>query len=577
MNLITLIRKFLNLYFLAFIIFLFSAIYITYPLIFNLSNGVTSYGDQLLHGYVFKWVIHALFTNPQNLFTGTFYYPYLNPIAYSDVFITSALISVPLLKVFNSPIALVNFTLISSIFMVGFFTFLLTFYLTKNFLASLISGLILIFSPAFLDKEVHIQILSIQWIPLSILMFLVFVKNFKARYLFFALLFFDLQMYNSFLPGYFLFLFYSVFLIFIFLFDKKKFKRIFNRKNLLLIIICLMFLIPLVKPYFDVYNEYSAARNIRDTIHFALQPEDLIYPNQQTRLQGLLVNISNLKKYPRYDEVKYGYIGLVFSVVSILLIYKYIKRFKRKDYIYNSFVITGISSLILSFGPLLHINRETIHFPFPIVLPYALFYYLIPGFKGFRNSERWEIMFIFCFAVAIGILLTKFIKPKKIVFLFLILGIVLEFNFPMKVYPLKEVKDFPKIYSWLNTTPNDSVYIQMPIYNWNVPNSVVELEREYYSTLAFRKTVNGYSGFSPAKWQENALYLFYNFPNQESIVKIKKMNVDYVIVNKLEYDNLYKQKALTITGEEVLSKLKKDENLLFLKQMDSDYIFKFKK
>lgn len=460
--------------------------------------------------------------------------------------------------------------------MVGFFTFLLSFYLTKNFLASLISGLILIFSPAFLDKEVHIQILSIQWIPLSILMFLVFIKTLRQRYLILSLLFFDLQIYNSFLPGYFLFLFYSVFVIFLFLANKKKFKKLFNKTNFLLVIICFLTLIPLIKPYFDVYNEYSAARNIRDTIHFALQPEDLIYPNQQTRLQNVLLNISNLKQYSRYDEVKYGYIGLVFSLLSVFLIYKFIRKFRIKEYLFNSLVFTGIFSLLLSFGPLLHINRETIHYPFPIVLPYALFYYLIPGFKGFRNSERWEIMFLFCFAVAIAILLTKFIKPKKITLLFLILGIVLEFNFPMKVYPLKETKDFPKVYTWLNTIPKDSVYIQMPIYNWNVPNSVMELEREYYSTVAFRKTVNGYSGFSPAKWQEDALYLFYNFPNTKSVEKIKQMQVNYLIVNKTEYDVLFKQKALKISGEGVISKLKNRNDLTFVKQIDNDFIFKFK-
>jgi len=186
-------------------------------------------------------------------------------------------------------------------------------------------------------------------------------------------------------------------------------------------------------------------------------------------------------------------------------------------------------------------------------------------------------MFLFCFAIAVAIFLSKFIKSKKIIFYLLILGIVLEFNFPMKVYPLKEVKDFPKVYSWLNSTPKDSVYIQMPIYNWNVPNSHLELQREYFSTVSFRKSINGYSGFSPAKWQEDALFLFHNFPSKESLEKIKKMNVDYLIVNKLEYDNLYKQKVINLNSEKILLSLKNNIQLTFIKQIENDFIFKFKK
>lgn len=575
------LKKLLCLYFVALLIFLLSAIYITYPLIFHLGNAAVDLGDSYFIAWVMNWNIHAFFTNPLSIFNAPIYYPYVNSLAFSESFITSSILAIIPLKLIGQPIFAVNFTLISSIFMVGFSTFILSFYITKNFLASVLSGLILVFSPAFLDKEVHIQILSIQWVPLSILCFLIFTKVFRTRYLFLSLLFFLLQLYNSFLPGYFLFSFYFIYLLFLGLYKRNVFKKIFTKNTLLLVILTFVLILPLAKPYYDVYKEYDGARNIRDSIHFALQPEDLIYPNQQTRLQPLLLQISNFKNYSRYDEVKYGYIGLIFSILSVITVIYFIKTIRKKDLMLKSFLTTGIFGLILSFGPALHFNRETIHWPFPIILPYAFFYYIIPGFKGFRNSERWEILFVFCLSIGIAIFLNQTLKLNKkriIIYLFLILAVIAEFNFPMQIFSIPQVKDFPKVYAWLNSTPKNSAYINMPIYNWNSPNSSAEFKREYYSTLNFRKSVNGYSGFSPAKWQRNAIYLFNNFPSKNSVFKIKSMNVNYLIVNKDEYDFLFSQnKYLFGNGNKVIQTLNSNLSIKLIKKFDNTYIYSFNK
>ena len=573
------LKKHLKILSISFIIFIISALYITYPLIFNLGNLITGYGDQYLHVYVMNWVIHSLFTNPLNIFDGSIYYPFLNPIAYSDIFITSSILGIIPLFLIGEPVAIVNFTLISSVFMVGFFTFLLSFYLTKNFWASAVSGLLLIFSPVFLDKKTHIQILSIQWIPLSILFFIIFTKNFKTRYLFLSLLFFLLQFYNSFLPAYFLIFFYVICLLFIWIKDRKSLKRIFTKNNLLIIVLLLLLIIPIIKPYLDVDKQYHAVRDIRDSIHFALQPEDLIYPNEHTILEPILLEISNLQKYSKTDEIKTGYLGLIFSILSVFTFFYCLKRFRKINILQKSFFITGLLGLVLSFGPALHFARQTIHSPFPIILPYALFYYIIPGFNGFRNSARWEILFIFCMAVLISLILPLVLKNFKkswIIYLVLILGIVVEYNFPMKFYKVLSINQFPKVYEWMNTTPNDSVFIIMPIYNWNSPNSSLELERQYFYTKSFRKTVNGYSGFSPIAWQENVLYLFNNFPNTESINKIRAMGVDFIVVNKQEYDSLYKNKYYLLgDGNYVISGLNKTPKLTIKEKFGDTFVYGF--
>jgi hypothetical protein len=169
-------------------------------------------------------------------------------------------------------------------------------------------------------------------------------------------------------------------------------------------------------------------------------------------------------------------------------------------------------------------------------------------------------------------------RKKILGYFFIIALIVLEFNFPQKFYPVLKRKDFPKVYSYLNTTPTDSVNITMPIYNWNSPNSNIELQREYYSTINFRKTINGYSGFSPARWQKDVIYLFNNFPSSSSVKKIKEMGADYIIVNKDEYDILFANKNFFFgNGDKVIATLNTDSTLELNAQYGNTYVYSFKK
>lgn len=167
--------------FVAFFIFFLLASYITFPLIFNMGSMATGLGDELVIAWIQNWVIHSFAVNPFAIFEANLYFPYHNTLAYSDLFLTSSIFSILPLKLIGEPIAVVNFTLISSLVLLGFSIYLLCFYLTKNFWPSLLSGILVIFSPAVLDKATHLQILAIQWVPLAILFFLIFIKTQKIK------------------------------------------------------------------------------------------------------------------------------------------------------------------------------------------------------------------------------------------------------------------------------------------------------------------------------------------------------------------------------------------------------------
>lgn len=568
-----------------FFFFLLSCL-ITYPLIFNLTNLSIGLGDELVISWIMQWVVHAIFSgNFSSFFQANTYYPFANSLAFSDLHLVTSFIGYLPYRVFSEPIVIFNSSLIISLGMFGWSIYLLSFYLTKNYGTSLLAGVLVIFSPAVLDKMTHIQILAIQWVPFAMLFFLKFVETTKRRYLFFSLCFFLLQTYNSFLPGYFIIFFYSITLLNLFLKKDKRLKKLFTIKNVGILFLFLVLLLPIVIPYYQISKGFNYTRDIRETIHFALQPEDLLYASTHSRLAPFLNGLP-FNQQSQNDEFKPGFIGLIFSVLAIFSIIYWVRQ-KKKDEMLTLFSAVSLTGLLMSMGPVLHLGRQTIHDPFPIPLPYLLFYYILPGFQGFRNSARWEMLFIVCIVICIAIVLSKLLqkysfRKQAIVIVIFFGGTIAEFNFPMQFESVPQVKEFPSVYSWIATTPSDTVIIELPIYNWNMtPYVQDEFLRQYYSTIHFRKMVNGYSGFSPPPWQELVTNQLNYFPSNETIQELKKIGITHVVIHTEEYNRLHKDKfrvegSIINDSKTILRRIENSGNFILIKKLGDDYVFAIK-
>lgn len=565
-------------HFSAFFIFSLASIYITFPLLFHLGDYSTGIGDELLIAWIHSWVVHALFTNPLSIFNANIYYPYQNSLAYSDLFITGSLLTAPFVYLIGQPIAANNITLISSILFLGFTIYLLSLQVSKNYLSSLLAGILVVFSPVTLSYAVQIQMIEIYWVPLSILFYLLYLKNKKTKYFILFLASFLLQFYNSFLPAY--FIIFSVVIISIFnhFENREKFRIYLSRKNLVLILLTFLLMIPLMIPYFQVSTQFHYTRDLRDTIHFALQPEDLLYPGENTRLASSLIRLIPTNQFSQNNEFKPGYLGFIFSFLLVLVISFLIIKRKKPTFYDKSFISIATIGIVLSLGPFLHLGRHTIHFPVPIPLPYLLFYYILPGFQGFRNSQRWEMLFVIAIAILISLIFSNILKnisfkKQLIIYGILFLGIIVEF-LPFTFVSIPQKKDFPKIYSWMAGTQADSKFIIIPAYTWSMqPNVGNELYREYFSTSDFRPMVNGYSGFSPPPWQNFISTLHENFPNKTSVNLLQSIGIQYVIIDNGQYNREYKMHQSKYSGEMIVSQLKKNKNFLFVENLNNFSIF----
>lgn len=552
--------------------FFLSVCFITRPLIFHLSRYTFGVQDELLITWIMNWNIHAAHTNIFSLFNTNSYYPYLNTLAYSDThFIASIIGFIP--KIFlQEPIVVYNTVIIFALSSLAFCTYYLVFRLSKNIPASIVAGTLVSFSSYTLSKFMHPQLLLIFFVPLSILFFIRFFETKQYRFLLLCCLCFLLQTYNSFLPGYFILFSIGVMVVG---YRHACTLQIFNKKNVLTVFITGLLLVPLIKPYLDVSKQFSYVRDIRDSIHFANRIEYTFYPSNRTNLNSFLLHtIYNHDTGPYFYD---GYISLSFYILLFgVLIYLFFKNRRKIHRHIITFLFIGLGSWLISLGPALQWRGHVIKWPFIIPLPYAVFYYLVPGFNGLRNSARWEMLMLLSLSVVIGLGLSIFFSKvsSKISWAITITVIILtlwEHSVPFQFYPLPQQRDFPSEYQYLAAiSPSDSV-LETPWYSWEMlPYSHDEQLRLYYSTVHYRNLVNGASGFSPPSWVNDARWFAKNFPNRASIQYLKKRNVRYLIVHRDDFDKLNKIKfsmagKTVVNGESIIKILSENQSLKVIK------------
>lgn len=485
---------------LAFILFLGTALFYFKPLFKGPGCLLPDDNDSL----VIAWSLN------KPIQKGVTFYPYPFSSAYTDPFITDGLIGYPFVKLTGEPTAAFGVNLLISQVLLLFFTFLFLKQLSGGFAVSLLLSLAFGFSEVRMHYLGHLQMFSLYWVPLAgyLLLKLSESKNILFLYLFYLAFLF--QVLNSFLPGYFiLFLGIGLFLI-----NQKLREFLFNNKKHVVAggLLVGFILFPLVKQYLKMSAYFDYSRPIRDAINFSLSPEEVV--------------------------TKFGSPAVLLAfIVSLVCLVVYRKKPKRAA----GYLWLTLGALVMALGPALHFFGKTLKvLGLPIPLPYAVFYYLLPGFQGFRTPSRWIFLAgLLAIAFSTVILVNTFKKWPKTDRILILLAILLltikSFLTPYRLFTVPCRGEYPAVYSWLRQQPG-KVIMEIPLYYWrDGVLAKLESRRLLFGLSHQKNSVNGISGFTPPEFEKFAEYLKIFFPNIEPMEKIKNLSVDYLIVHEDEF------------------------------------------
>lgn len=469
---------------------------LTYPVAVS-PNEIPGHGDAFWFLWDFWWFKTALFDFSSPYYTYYIFYPTGVSLASSTITPLNAIASIPLQLTFGL-VGAYKIIWILSFILSGFSAFLLVRYLAGDFRAAFVSGLIFMFCPYhFAHALGHMNLISIQWIPLYILFLIKAVSEDNRSNAFLAAFFLFLNAISCYYYLIYLFLFTTIYLAYVLISYKDicylKTIREISIMTLSFTIIFMPFAYPVIKEminskyiYYGGFVEYSA-----DLLGFFIP--SIFHPVFKDFVTPIYSNFTgNAAEY----TVFLGYTVILLSILAVI-------KIKTKDI--KFWVLSSLTFFVLSLGPILHINGivkicldgyETY-----IPLPYAILMQ-IPVFSLARVPSRWTVLLSLSLTVLAGYglkyLFSRYDDPKqrnsknKVNILFIIVSCLVIFEFLAIPY-LMSSSDVPSFYKEIGAEDEDFALLEVPML-W-------QSDVMYYQTIHGKKLVGGYVSRTP----ENAI------------------------------------------------------------------------
>lgn len=525
--------------------FILLAIFMTRPVITEGNrNAISDPYDPSFHAWTISWDIHALFTNPFNLFNANIFFPNADTLAYSEHEITNAVIAIPFMAATDNPIQTANLMIIFNFCLSAVGAYLLVHHLTRNRPAAFASGIAFAFAPYMFSHVTQLGIGSAGWIPLTILFLHLYSEDRKPRYAFLFALFFVLQ----FLANTYIGLFLSVGIVIFFavrlLYNRKTFTLKWMAWVVAALILAGLVLIPFALPYIKVHNENpELVRTIEEVDSHSADVQDFLVAPSFNFIWGhatsALRKITFDRAGPNHRSLFPGLIILLLGLYGAYYLFRKGKGEERFCFWFYSVLL--VLSAVFCLGTSLYVFGHRFNLP----MPYDVLYRVIPGFKALRVPTIFAMLTTLSFAVLAGFGvrgIVEYVRSKKgrnlaraafaVILVLLFLDVVTS---PLPMAPVPPKNEFPPVYTWLKEQKGQAPTVELPLprpldeWRW------VDLEsrRTYYSTLHWKKILNGFSSFSPASYIK-ARNLYVDFPSDEFMNFLEKEGVEFVIFHASE-------------------------------------------
>lgn len=314
-------------------------------------------------------------------------------------------VAIALLKVF-SLVQAFNIMVIFSFIVGGTTTFWLCYYFCRKYTPALIGGFLFTFSSYHFAHAIgHMQLVSLEWIPLFILLFWKLLVKPRYRYAIGAAIVLLLVLFCDYY--YFLYCVSSGALIFVYLWYSKQLPPIKEKSTYrpygLFILLALVMTAPLPVALLR--------ENARDPLQGAHNDRLFSTDLLTTVIDGGFWHFAtftawywkHIKAYIAESSVYFGLSTIVLLIIAMW------KRNKLNRHVVF-WLVLGFIFAVLSLGPRLMVIGDSInHAP----LPYALLEKLLPQLKLSGDPDRFIVITFLAASVLISIVLSKLDLTKR--------------------------------------------------------------------------------------------------------------------------------------------------------------------
>jgi hypothetical protein len=493
---------------------------VTWPMITHLR--VMDAGDSAFFAWAMGWEIHALTTDPAALPHANIFHPLRDALGLDEPILGTTVLMLPAAPFTRDAVWLLNVARLLTYVLSAFGAYRLARELGMGERAALVSGAAFAFSLARCDQFGHVSTLGTQWLPFLLLFLCRFGRTGTVRDAALAGVFYVLESYAC---GYHGVLAIAVLPI-------AALPLIWGRWHLLPravpgLAVALAGLLPLYALHHAALAGEGYARTSAETTLYSASLETFLAAPWWSLWYGELTS-------PFRGAGNALFVGVV-PIVAIASGAVALARARRAPSRQAMvFVLMAAAAAIVALGPEIRAFGHTI-----APGPYGWLREWVPIFQNIRVTTRSGAFL----ALAAAILLGKALRPwegRRLVMALAGALVVAEGAMrPGAVLGGKAVVDTrrpaPSVYAWLAEQPEDFPLVELPIQDLTaVKPAFHESIYMLYSTLHWKRLLNGYAGIEPATYARLRQGM-QSFPAPDSLALLRQMGARYVVVHRAAY------------------------------------------
>jgi hypothetical protein len=565
------------------------AVAMTHPLFVRMGDHVLITPiDNLLNTWILAWDYHALASHPLRLFDANIFYPARDTLALSEHLLGDLVLFAPVMWATGNPLLAANAVVFGSFVLSGLAMFALAWHWTRSVGPSFVAGFVFAFAPPRIGQIGKWQLLSVQWAPLALLFLDRFLDSRRWRDGLLAAGCFTLQVLSSFYLGYALAFVMVAYVVYRLVADRGLWSRELVPRGLGCAALAAAVILPTTLPYLRLKRDSGLLFSPAESYAWASTDPLLSFlsvPDYGTNpYQALLARFQPAGPWESW--LFPGVLPVVLVLIALVAALRARAPVARWDrHTVGACLVIALVPLVLSLGPVLVLNERITG----VLLPYALFSAVLPGFSTMRAPARFALMAWVGFSVLAGFGVQALARALAgwvarrggeialVSALVLLLAVELRFA-PLPMDPVETGARVPPVYRWLATQPRGGAVLEVP---WAVPHGgeldprwrgkhwlldhdlkwtvghrnllldwITRAQYTYFSVYHWHPIVNGYSGYTPPAY-EAVIARLGDFPSPESAEFLGRIGVRWVVVHRARLDPTARARWASIVPAQV--------------------------
>lgn len=496
---------------------------ITLDFLPQLGSTLYNWGDALQQTWTLGWNAQQFLRDPLRLYEATIFYPYPHSLAFSDTLVPQSALALPIILATGNYALAHNLNIFLAFVLNGLGMFLLLRVWRANVWGALIGGAIFAFGHFHLAHFGHLNLLSTEWMPFTILFLDRALCAPRVRYFFlFGLMFFlsaTSSFYYAFITAALVLVYASVMLVQArFVWRRAQWLGIFA--TLGAVLLCL---VPFGLPYIELSRAFGLQREYHELLSLSATPASYLASLSQHPPAAWL----NRMFPPKHGETILSP-GLLAWGLALVALAQF-DHWKIK----SALLAIALVGFILSLGPEQTFDAQT------LTLPYKWLYDMVPGLGGaMRALARWGVLVLFAAAALAGLAfarVTQALTRAHVALAIAATALALGWMYweydqsPTRLMTGTLIRRAPpQGYAWLATQPDGAV-IELP-FGDEGGGIARDVWYQYYALLHPHRIVNGSLAIAPLTYPEIKRRV-QEFPSADALDLLRALEVQYVIVH----------------------------------------------